>query len=112
MDEIYVRYKYKSICFTLFNQFDEKYYQKHYPGYMIMIAAYRFNWSTIMFHPHFNPSHFERLNYRKDKFFKIYYVSFEKTVQSYLPSPYTTDCFDYTTNAINNVWPFRVLLIF
>ena len=106
-NQTYVRYKPNSLCLTFFEQqIQEKNKvfapnsKRHFFRFLVM----NYEQADFIFHPHYSPSHFERKIFpiKTDEFTIVY---FQQTVRKYLPSPYATNCRDYSSNALNNVWP-------
>ena len=101
---ILTRRKNNSICFTYFYESDQSIEQGHKVFDFIMIRISGYDPVQLTFHSHWTPSHFEKLN----KFHLIKGETdfqFKRTRTRLLPHPYSTDCYDYSSNIANNFGP-------
>ena len=98
---VYLRYKSNSLCLTYFN--DQRNLSKHNH---VIVAVFFFYYKKIeiIFHPVHTPSHFQTKSVILTPG-KVTMLEFKKYVIESLPSPYSTDCFDYSSNALNKIWP-------
>ena len=76
----------------------------------IRFTAHYFSRAEYIFTPNYIPSHFERknhfiLNKRKSQTFNKVNFEGKKWEQTFLPFPYSTNCFDYSINRQNNIRP-------
>ena len=105
-----LRYKNGEICFTFFNTYRDKNSLKYnLLSFTFIFGSLR---SKIIIHSHYDPSHFQRRQFLikdfKDNWKHIqefYEIKLKKIKMTYLPAPYESDCFDYSKNQRDNVWP-------
>ena len=102
--QTFIRYKKNSICLTYLNQ------DKYIETKILVLAAALYNRAEFIFHPPYTPSHFERSNKFVIKMESMSEqkgadIKVKKFVQILLPFPYSTNCFDYSVNRRNNIWP-------
>ena len=99
--DVIMRYRNNSVCFTYLN--DLRNLSKATHIYIIFHPVH-YKRSDIIFHPANTHSHFYRKTF-STKMGTRTWVEFKKQVIQSLPSPYSTQCFDYSSNALNKVWP-------
>ena len=100
---IYLRFKRNLVCLTFFNGLDERKISGDVKGVGLYLALFKS--ALIIANQHNDPSHFERANVFKAVYNSDTNMKIKKTIHSYLPSPYSTDCRDYSSTLANNVWP-------
>ena len=100
-DEIFVRYRNNSFCLNYLGDTRNISNEKTITVYL---HTNFYNKVDVFFHPGYTPSHFQRKSFSA-KLPSMIYVELRKTMITSLPSPYSTDCFDYSSNALNKVWP-------
>ena len=100
-DEIFVRYRNNSFCLNYLGDLRNISNEK---SVTVFLHTILYNRVDVIFHPGYTPSHFQRKSFSA-KMPSMIWVELKKTVIRSLPSPYSTDCFDYSSNALNKVWP-------
>ena len=102
--EYLVRQRKKSICLTWFY---ENLIELNERLNFLIFRIFDIPLVEIIIHPHYNPSHFEKNEnlfiYMKKNL--TLWLSFRKTTRNLLQNPYSTDCYDYSFNIGNNIWP-------
>ena len=99
--EVSIRNRNNSLCLTYLGDLKNLSKETDMFFYLFMKANRKVD---VMFHPPNTHSHFEKKLYYL-KIGKMSMVELRKTEIKSLPSPYSMDCFDYSSNALNKVWP-------
>ena len=99
--DVILRYRNNSVCLTYLN--DLRNLSKATFVFMVVRSFY-YKKADIIFHPANTHSHFYRKTFTTHMGTGSV-VDFRKQVIQSLPSPYSTQCFDYSSNALNKVWP-------
>ena len=108
--DIYYRDKNNSICLSFFNNFEiasSKFQEAFEPVMRIEYYAQLYWIFEFIIHPRYTPSHFYN-SFRTPKhegFNRFGLIKLKLLTKNLLSAPYSTNCFDYSLNQRNNVWP-------
>ena len=105
--KIHWRQKQRSICLTLFSEFNDNQFMDTNSNYSTLTIYMDVYWkgTYLLFHEKYSTSHFEFKNqYRIDDRI-VYLFIFNYQFKRILPKPYSTQCFDYSINRQNNIRP-------
>ena len=99
--QVFARRTNNSLCYTYF--YDQRNEQGKIFSYATIILS-DLDPARLIFHPHWTPSHFERINRFNLEQGEIHF-GFKRIRTQLLPHPYSTDCYDYSSNIANNFGP-------
>ena len=103
-----IRYKQGKICVTFFNKQEEIDYLKKINAWFIIFST-QYNRTKFIFHSQNDPPHFELHNFIFLEIHQQYIFTFKTSKRTLLPTPFESDCYDYSRNQQDDIWPISQL---